>query len=360
MHRKIEELRDSIAKNKPGKGINIMEVCGTHTMSISRSGLRQLLPEDVNLISGPGCPVCVTSSHDIDHMIGIIREYPVTLFTFGDMIRVPGTVSSLLDERSQGKDVRVCYSPMDALDHARKNPKKEVVFVAIGFETTSPLTAVLLKRAKEEDIKNFYIFNTHKLVPPALEMLMLDEEIKVDAFLCPGHVSAIIGSKPYEFIAKRYRTPCVISGFEPVDILQSLNMIIKQYNAGKPEVQIQYDRVVKPDGNPAAAAAIYEVFEPVDSDWRGIGTLPLTGLGLKNTYSRFNAARMFPVDITQSEEPKGCKCGEVLKGILKPFDCRLFAATCTPERPIGPCMVSSEGSCAAYYKYERQAYKIDQ
>ena len=355
MHKKIEELKDSIVKNKPPEGINIMEVCGTHTMAISRSGLRQLLPGEINLISGPGCPVCVTASHDIDHIIGIIREYPVKLFTFGDMIRVPGTVSSLLDERSRGKDVGVCYSPMDALDFARKNPEKKVVFIAIGFETTAPLTAVLLRQAAQEDIKNFYIFNTHKLVPPALEILLLDEEIKVDAFLCPGHVSAIIGSKPYYFIADKYRAPCVISGFEPIDILQSLDMIIKQYNTDNPQVEIQYDRVVKPDGNPAAVEAIYEIFEPADSDWRGVGKLPLTGLGLKNQYSKFDAAQAFPVDIPQSKEPPGCKCGDVLKGILKPFDCKLFAAACTPEKPIGPCMVSSEGSCAAYYKYERKA-----
>jgi hydrogenase expression/formation protein HypD len=354
MHKKIEELKDSIVKNKPQKGINIMEVCGTHTMAISRSGLRQLLPEEINLISGPGCPVCVTASSDIDHIIGIIREYPVTLFTFGDMIRVPGTVSSLLDERSRGKDVRVCYSPMDALDFARNNPEKKVVFVAIGFETTAPLTAVLLRQAAQEDIKNFYIFNTHKLVPPALEILLLDEEIKVDAFLCPGHVSAIIGSKPYDFITDKYRAPCVISGFEPIDILQSLVMIVKQYNTDNPQVEIQYDRVVKPEGNPAAVDAIYEIFEPTDSDWRGVGTLPLTGLGLKSQYSKFDAAKAFPVDIPQSKEPPGCKCGDVLKGILKPFDCKLFATACTPEKPIGPCMVSSEGSCAAYYKYERK------
>jgi hydrogenase expression/formation protein HypD len=353
MHKKIEELKDSIVKNKPQNGINIMEVCGTHTMAISRSGLRQLLPREINLISGPGCPVCVTPSSDIDHIIGIIRDYPVTLFTFGDMIRVPGTVSSLQDERSLGKDVRVCYSPMDALDFARKNPEKKVVFVAIGFETTAPLTAVLLRQAKQEDIKNFYIFNTHKLVPPALEILLLDKEIKVDAFLCPGHVSAIIGSKPYDFIADKYRAPCVISGFEPIDILQSLDMLIKQYNTDNPQVEIQYDRVVKPDGNPAAVEAIYEIFEPADSDWRGVGTLPLTGLGLKSQYLRFNAAKAFPVDIPQSKEPPGCKCGDVLKGILKPFDCKLFATVCTPEKPIGPCMVSNEGSCAAYYKYER-------
>lgn len=354
MDRRIEKLKTSIEGNLLEKTVNIMEVCGTHTMAISRSGLRQLLPEKINLVSGPGCPVCVTSDRDIDHIIGIIREYPVTLFTFGDMMRVPGADSSLQREKSKGRDVRVCYSPMDALDFAIKNPDKDVVFNAIGFETTAPLTAVLIKRAYEEEIDNFHIFNIHKLVPPALELLLLDRDIKIDAFLCPGHVSAIIGSIPYGFIAEKYRTPCVISGFEPLDIMESLNMLLVQLNSKNPGVEIQYDRVVKPEGNPAAVAAINEVFEHVDSDWRGIGTLPLTGLGLRKEYSRFNAASRFEVDIPDYKKPSGCRCGEVLKGMIKPFDCRLFSSVCTPENPIGPCMVSSEGSCAAYYKYERR------
>ncbi len=353
MKKIINDLRKSIDKNRPSNTINIMEVCGTHTMAISRSGLRQLLPDELNLISGPGCPVCVTSNRDIDHIIGIIRDYPVTLFTFGDMIRVPGTDSSLQLEKSRGKDVRICYSPIDAFDYAKNNPDREVVFIAIGFETTAPLTAVLIKRAYSEDLKNFHIFNTHKLVPPALELLLLDNEINIDAFLCPGHVSAIIGSMPYRFIAGKYNIPCVISGFEPVDILESLDMILSQYNKGRASVQIQYDRVVKPEGNPTAAALIEEVFEPADSFWRGIGNLPLTGLKLRDRYMRFEAAVSFPVKTIDSKEPPGCKCGDVLKGILKPFECRLFARACTPENPVGPCMVSSEGSCAAYYKYER-------
>ena len=225
MDRKIKQLKDSIAKKRPQEAINIMEVCGTHTMAISRSGLRQLLPREINLISGPGCPVCVTSSRDIDHIIGIIRDYPVTLFTFGDMIRVPGSGSSLQKEKSRGSDVKICYSPMDALDYALDNPDRNVVFVAIGFETTAPLTAVIIKKAYDEEVNNFYIFNIHKLVPPALEVLLRDRDVKIDALLCPGHVSAIIGSRPYEFIASRYQTPCVISGFEPLDILESLDML---------------------------------------------------------------------------------------------------------------------------------------
>ncbi|HAJ95906.1 MAG TPA: hydrogenase formation protein HypD [Actinobacteria bacterium] len=357
MQRKINDLKKSIEKNRPADSINIMEVCGTHTMAISRGGLRQLLPDELNLISGPGCPVCVTSNRDIDHIIGIIRNYPVTLFTFGDMIRVPGTDSSLQLEKSRGKDVRICYSPLDALEYARNNPDREVVYIAIGFETTAPLSAVLVKRAYSEDLKNFHIFNTHKLVPPALELLLLDREINIDAFLCPGHVSAIIGSEPYQFIADKYNIPCVISGFEPLDILESLDMILKQCSKAVASVQIQYGRVVKPEGNPTAAALIDEVFEPADSYWRGIGILPLSGLKLRDMYSRFDAAASFPVKLNNPKELPGCKCGDVLKGILKPNECKLFATVCTPENPVGPCMVSSEGSCAAYYKYERVKIK---
>ena len=353
MKKEINDLKKSLADNRPSRQINIMEVCGTHTMAISRNGLRQILPEEINLISGPGCPVCVTSRKDIDWMIGIIRDYPVTLFTFGDMVRVPGSVSSLQLEKASGKDVRICYSPLDALDFAKNNPEKDVVFIAIGFETTTPLTSVIVKRAYEENINNFYIFNIHKLVPPALELLLLDEEIKIDGFLCPGHVSAIIGSLPYDFIADKYGIPCVIAGFEPLDIMESLNMLTKQYNSKKPAVQIQYNRVVTSSGNPTAISLMDEVFEPCDSHWRGIGVLPGTGLKLKQKFGALDAMKKFPVEVVESKEPPGCQCGSVLKGIIKPFDCKLFSKVCKPENPIGPCMVSSEGSCAAYYKYER-------
>lgn len=357
MKKKIKKFKESIIKNKPAKQINIMEVCGTHTMAISRSGLRQLLPPEINLISGPGCPVCVTSSTDIDWIIGIAMQYPVTLFTFGDMMRVPGTNSSLEMEKTRGKDIRICYSPLDSLNFARENPEKNVVFIAIGFETTAPLTAVILKRAYEENIKNFYIYDIHKLVPPALELLLTDEEIKIDGFLCPGHVSAIIGSTPYQFIADKYGIPCVISGFEPGDIMESIDMMVKQFNSGNPSVQIQYSRVVTSTGNPTAISMIYKVFELSDSIWRGIGNLPKTGLKLKRKYSMFDARKKFPANIENSGEPAGCQCGNVLKGIMKPTDCKLFAKACKPEYPIGPCMVSSEGSCAAYYKYERSNFK---
>jgi hydrogenase expression/formation protein HypD len=353
MNSNIKELVGSINNNKPDHRINIMEVCGTHTMAISRYGLRQLIPETINLISGPGCPVCVTPTVDIDWIIEIVEQYEVSLFTFGDMLKVPGTRSSLYSIRSEGKDINICYSPTSALDFARNNPDKKVIFIAIGFETTIPLTSVIIKRAYLEKISNFYIFNTHKLIPEALELLINDREVKIDAFLCPGHVSTIIGSKPYNFLAGNYGIPCVISGFEPGDILESLAMILEQIKKDIAEVKIQYKLVVREEGNPAAVKLIYEVFDKSDSVWRGLGNIPRSGLRLKKKFSKFDAKAYFPVKKIKSREPIGCECGNVLKGIKKPAECRLFSKICKPENPIGPCMVSSEGSCAAYYKYEK-------
>lgn len=322
-------------------------------MAISRHGLRQLLPDNINLISGPGCPVCVTSVNDIDWIIEIAMQHEVSIFTFGDMFRVPGTKSSLYNEKSKGRDIKICYSPSDALDFAKNNPQKKVIFIAIGFETTIPLTSVIIKRAYEEKIDNFYIYNTHKLIPEALELLLMDKEIKIDAFLCPGHVSTIIGSTPYNFIARDYNVPCVISGFEPLDVIKSIVMIIEQIKKGLSEVEIQYSQVVRPEGNPTAVKLIYEVFEKTDSLWRGLGEIAGSGLKLKKNYMQFDAKKYFPVKKINSREPAGCRCGDVLKGIIKPNDCKLFSRSCMPEKPVGPCMVSSEGSCAAYYKYER-------
>jgi hydrogenase expression/formation protein HypD len=351
--KRFKELVEQLNKNCPDSEINIMEVCGTHTMAISRYGLRQLIPGNINLISGPGCPVCVTSINDIDRIIGITEQYDVILFTFGDMFRVPGTRSSLYNERSKGRNVKICYSPSDALDFARDNPTKKVIFAAIGFETTIPLTSVIIKRAYQEKIDNFYIYNTHKLIPEALEMLMMDKEIKIDAFLCPGHVSVIIGSTPYHFLACDYNVPCVISGFEPLDMIESILMITEQLTKGEIKVEIQYGQVVREEGNPTAVKLIYEVFEKTDSLWRGLGNIPGSGLKLKEKYRQFDAKTSFPVKEPDSIEPAGCRCGDVLKGIIKPTECRLFSKVCNTENPVGPCMVSSEGSCAAYYKYER-------
>jgi hydrogenase expression/formation protein HypD len=351
--KEIDKLVKYLNENRPAGKINIMEVCGTHTMAISRHGLRQLLPSNINLISGPGCPVCVTSANDIDRVIEIARQHEVTVFTFGDMIRVPGTESSLYNEKSNGRDIKLCYSPSDALDFAKNNPDKKVVFIAIGFETTIPLTSVIIKRAYMKKINNFYIYNTHKLIPEALEILLTDKEIKIDAFLCPGHVSTIIGSIPYNFIAHDYRVPCVISGFEPIDIMKSIAMIVDQIKKGRPEVEIQYSQVVRKEGNPTAVKSIYDVFEKADSLWRGIGNIPGSGLKLKGRFMTFDAMKNFPVKEINTREPKGCRCGDVLKGIIKPMECGLFSRKCSPENPVGPCMVSSEGSCAAYYRYER-------
>jgi len=351
--KKIKELTEFLNKNKPDHKINIMEVCGTHTMAISRHGLRQLIPRNINLISGPGCPVCVTSTGDIDWIIEIARQYDTSVFTFGDMFRVPGTETSLYNEKSKGRDIKICYSPADVLDFAKNNPKKKVIFIAIGFETTIPLTSIIIKRAYKEKINNFYIYNTHKLIPEALELLLMDKEIRIDAFLCPGHVSTIIGSRPYSFIAHDYHVPCVISGFEPLDVIKSIVMITEQIRKGVSEVEIQYRQVVREEGNPTAVESIYEVFDKSDSLWRGLGNIPGSGLKLKEKYLKFDAKINFPVKEINSREPAGCECGNVLKGIKKPIECKLFSKICKPENPVGPCMVSSEGSCAAYYKYER-------
>lgn len=330
-----------------------MEVCGTHTMAISRNGLRQIIPDNINLISGPGCPVCVTPASDIDRIIEIVDNYNAAVFTFGDMLRVPGTQSSLYNKKSEGRDIKICYSPSDALDYALNNPDRKVIFIAIGFETTIPLTSVIVKRACQKKIKNFYIYNTHRLIPEALDALLKDKQIEIDAFLCPGHVSAIIGSRPYNFIAEHYHIPCVIGGFEPGDILESVNMIVNQIKKGTASVEIQYKRVVKKEGNPEAVKLIYEIFEKTDSFWRGLGNIPGSGLNLKDSFLKFDAKINFPVREIKSIEPPSCDCGSILKGIKKPFECNLFSKTCNPENPVGPCMVSSEGTCAAYYRYER-------
>ena len=333
------------------KTINIMEVCGTHTMAIAKNGITQLLPESINLISGPGCPVCVTPREEIDRVIEIIKKYDITLFTFGDMIRVPGTNSSLGYEKSSGKKIRICYSPADAFDFAIKNPHDKILFLAIGFETTAPITAALAKRALYASANNFYIYSMHKIIPPAIGVLLEDPKTRIDGFLMPGHVCTVTGFKPFNFIAEKYRTPAVISGFEPANILQSIYEILKQIECGKPEVYNVYRKVVKPGGNPVAFNLIYEVFETIDSNWRGIGNIKNSGLRFKDNYRAFDAIEAFPVDQINSKDIPGCECGNILKGIKKPCDCRKFARICTPDNPIGPCMVSSEGACAAYFKY---------
>ncbi|MDD2352336.1 MAG: hydrogenase formation protein HypD [Candidatus Caldatribacteriota bacterium] len=330
--------------------VNIMEVCGTHTVSIFRSGLKELLPENINLISGPGCPVCVTPIAAIDHIIALAREKDTIIVTFGDMVNVPGTSSSLKKEKANGADILIIYSPFQVIEIARKYPEKKVILIGIGFETTTPLLASVILEVAERQIDNFYLFSLAKIMPPIMQTLLQKKDAVIDGFLCPGHVSAIIGTKPYEFIPDNYHIPCVIAGFEPGDILIGIYHIIQQNINKKSFVENKYQRVVKKEGNPVALRKMAEVFNEVDSTWRGIGNVKKSGLDLKEKYASMNA-RNLKVKIEKSREHPDCRCGEVLRGIITPLQCPLFRKICTPENPIGACMVSSEGSCAAYYKY---------
>jgi hydrogenase expression/formation protein HypD len=333
--------------------VRLMEVCGTHTVSIARSGLRQILPETIDLLSGPGCPVCVTSNGDLDKAISLCRASGAAIATFGDMLRVPGSDSSLDRERASGGDVRIVYSPLDGLRMAEKEPDLQVIFLGVGFETTAPTVAATLLEAKNRRMKNFFVFSAHKTVPRALKALLDLGEVHLDGFILPGHVSAVIGSHPYEFLAKDYGLACAVSGFEPLDILQSLLMLVRQVREGHPRVEIQYRRGVTPDGNPRAQEILAQVFRPEDVEWRGLGWIPGTGLALRPEFSELDASRAFPVQVPPPRTDSGCRCGAVLRGIARPKECPLFAQTCSPRNPIGPCMVSSEGTCAAVFKYER-------
>ena len=334
--------------------INLMEVCGTHTMAIARNGLKDVFPEQIKMISGPGCPVCVTPTEDIDRAIALSRIKGVILASFGDMIKVPGSFSTLEKEKARGADIRIIYSPMDALDTAKNNPSKNVVLLGVGFETTSPGMAVALKCARKEKIGNFFILPMFKTVPAALEAILKIRKRKIDGFLLPGHVSAVIGSRPYEFIAKKYKVPCVIGGFEPADILRSVNMLLEQIKNNKPAVEIEYSTVVTKEGNTPAKNVLNEVFEKCDSSWRGIGRIPSSGLKLRARFAGYDAQKKFRLKKKKAEDTKGCRCGDVLLGLLEPENCRLFGKRCVPSNPVGPCMVSSEGACAAAFKYGKQ------
>jgi hydrogenase expression/formation protein HypD len=330
--------------------IQLMEVCGTHTVSIFRYGIRSLLPAHIRLLSGPGCPVCVTPNNDIDLAIALSRQKDVMIVTFGDMMRVPGSTSSLQKEKAEGRDIRIVYSSLEALKIAKESPGKKVVFLAIGFETTSPTIAVALIRTKEEKIRNLFFLNSQKRVPPALRALLQSKQLGIDGFILPGHVSTIIGTKPYQFISKEFGRPAVITGFEPLDILQGISMLIEQIEANRAQVEIQYRRVVHDEGNPIALSKIYEVFEEDEGNWRGIGLIPNSGYRFKKSYNEMDV-RNFDVEVEPSKEHPECLCGEVLQGIKTPLECRLFKAVCHPENPIGPCMVSIEGTCHTYFKF---------
>jgi hydrogenase expression/formation protein HypD len=334
-----------------GRPVKLMEVCGTHTVAIFRHGIRDLLPENIGLLSGPGCPVCVTSIRDVDTVIEIARQKDVIVTTFGDMMRVPGNTISLMNAKAEGADIRIVYSPLDALKLAEDNPDRKVVFFAAGFETTSPLIAGTLAQAEMKKTGNFFIFSVHKVVPPALKALLDAPEVRIDGLILPGHVSAIIGLKPYSFLSETYHKPSVVTGFSAGDILTGIFMLLRQMATGRAAVENQYVKVVREEGNPRATSLLYEFFEPDDAYWRGIGVIPGSGLKLKDQFRGRDIANIFSLDVPEGQEPGACSCGDVLKGIKIPIDCGLFGKACTPDKPVGACMVSSEGSCAAYYKY---------
>ncbi|MBN1336925.1 MAG: hydrogenase formation protein HypD [Deltaproteobacteria bacterium] len=329
-----------------------MEVCGTHTMAIGRAGLRTRLPDDLRLVSGPGCPVCVTPAVDIERAAALAVEPGVTVATFGDLLRVPGANGTLQEARARGGQVKVVYAATEALDLAEIERTRTVVFVGIGFETTTPTVAATVLRAQSRGVHNFCVLPAFKLVPPAMHALASDPEIRIDGFLCPGHVSSILGTMPYEPVAREHRIPCVVAGFEPLEILSAIEALLLQLEEGRCEVENRYARAVPTQGNPAARAIMDRVFVPCDASWRGIGMLPASGLAFRPEYAEFDALERVPVNVPEVEDlPAGCGCGDVMKGRIQPPECRLFGHRCTPARPVGPCMVSSEGACAAWYKY---------
>ncbi|MEO0123989.1 MAG: hydrogenase formation protein HypD [candidate division WOR-3 bacterium] len=334
-------------KKKLNTPVSLMEVCGTHTMAIAKAGIKKLLPENLRLLSGPGCPVCVTPQEVIDWTIELAKRKDIIITTFGDMVRVPGTKQSL-----EMYHPIIVYSARDSLTIAQENPNRNVVFIGVGFETTSPTIAATILEANERNIKNFYIIPAFKLIPPALEFIACSPQIKVNGFILPGHVSTIIGSRPYEFIAEKYHIPGCITGFEPIDILIGIKKLVEQIMKKEARIDIEYKRVVKPEGNPNALRILEKVFRPVDSTWRGIGKIPKSGLTLKKEFERFDATKRFDIKVSKSKEPAGCICGKILLGVKIPLECPLFGKKCTPGNPVGACMVSSEGSCAAYYKYK--------
>ena len=346
--------REILSTVEPGRHYKIMEVCGGHTHSIYKYGVDDLLPANVELVHGPGCPVCVIPMGRVDDAIAMAHEPGVIFTCFGDMMRVPGSHGTLLDAKAEGADVRMVYSPLDALALAAQEPDRHVCFFAIGFETTAPATAVTLLRARAEATPNFSVFCNHVLIEPPLRAILETPGLRVDAFIGPGHVSTVIGTDAYGFIPEEYGRPVVVSAFEPVDLLQSIAMLLRQRAEGRCEVENQYTRVVRREGNRRAVAAIAETMEPrEDFEWRGLGVLPLSALRVRNAFAAFDAERLFTLPGARVEDPKACRCGDVLTGQIKPWECGVFGTACTPERPLGTCMVSSEGACAAFFSYGR-------
>lgn len=349
--------------------ILLMEFCGGHTHAILRFGIPDLLPPTVELRSGPGCPVCVTSAADLDRAIAMAQIPDVILTTFGDMIRVPGSTPptpaghpprlaggtgggrTLAQAKAEGADVRVVYSPLDALRVARENVARPVIFLGVGFETTAPMVGSAVLAAEAEGLENFFVFSTHKLTPPATRAILDAGEVQLSGIIGPGHVTTVIGADGWRFLPDDYSIPVAVAGFEPLDILRAILALVEMVEDGRADVANVYARSVRPEGNAAALQAIEQVFEVADAEWRGLGTVPASGLRLRKTYARFDAAQVFPVEVAPAREPPGCRCGEVLRGVLLPTECPLFGKVCTPQNPVGPCMVSAEGACAAYYRY---------
>ncbi len=333
-----------------------MEVCGTHTVAIFQSGLHSLLPEEIIHVSGPGCPVCVTHESEVAAFLQVASQSGVILATFGDLMRVPGPKgANLKSAKAEGARIEVVYSPFDALNLAAANPRDKVVFIGVGFETTAPTIAATIKMAKQQGLQNFFVLSFHKLVPPALRVLLDDADTEVDAFLLPGHVSTVIGLEPYNFLPEEYDTPAVVTGFEPLDILRALLEVTGQLRDGRAALVNAYTRAVSDTGNAKAREIMYEVFQPADALWRGLGTIPGSGLVFRPEYAQFDALQALEINVPEAAPLPGCRCGDVLKGKLRPDQCPLFKKACTPASPVGPCMVSTEGSCAAYFKYHLEA-----
>jgi len=354
----IDEFKNKALVNKLVNAINlksrkrlrIMEVCGGHTLAIRKFGIGHMLPDNIELLSGPGCPVCVTDRTGIDKAIALAGIPGVIITTYGDLIRVPGSYSCLDQERAMGADIRIVYSTLDALNIAKENPSRKVVFLGIGFETTTPSSAVAILEAFGQNIKNFTVLSMHKLMPPAMSAL-IEQGISIDGYIGPGHVTAVAGAQMYEPLVKKYNISVVVSGFEPVDLLQTIYMLVCMHEEGRSGVDVQYKRAVNYNGNIKAASMVNEVFEPCNDRWRGLGMIPQSGLAVRDVYADYDATLQFDIQVESLPEPKGCLCGEVLRGLKKPSDCRLFGKICTPVNPVGACMVSGEGACQAYYQY---------
>ncbi|MCF7885757.1 MAG: hydrogenase formation protein HypD [Candidatus Marinimicrobia bacterium] len=349
----IKTIKNKIFSIYSEDKLNFMEVCGGHTHAICKFGIRDLIPEGINLISGPGCPVCVTENSYIDKAIDLARRREVIIATFGDMVKVPGSQASLETSGLNSKSVRVCYSSMDALELAAENQDHEVVFLGIGFETTAPTIAATILAAKERGINNFSVLAGNKTMPAAMQSLLEAEDVSIDGFICPGHVSTITGTGIYDFIPEDYNVACVVAGFEPIDIMETIYLLIEQIKSDSPKVKNQYKRSVKPQGNTKALKILDEVFVGCDAIWRGLGNIPGSGLKIRKKYRMFDTEQKFDIQVSSSERHQGCICGAIMRGVKKPPECQLFGTECIPESPIGPCMVSAEGACAAYFKYKQ-------